>query len=389
MGKTSQLRYGSLLGAASHMGSHAWDKFKKYGFSGKTKAASKGGRAVKRRVKNKRSYTKTKTKKERFSGDDTHAGTGATVAYVHVNRYVKNMQRRSGHIRYVYDYPVMNQAVAGKQSATVALSLGTCQQWLNDTADPNSDQSVKNWFSLNPSSWTTGSSYYQTLTPKVDRLVLHKAMVDMYFTNFENIEQDVTVFVFKAKRHLKEGVVTLWNNSLYYDNNNTSTLTYPAAGSNVAGTAGLATADLPRTSPRGGEFYSQYKLLKVKKVRLAAAGSHNMKFFVTMNMLGKKELFTDLLGNNEYFPAGSIQFLVICNGQVVHDLTSTPAPNVLTFGTVKVGLISKVHLSFKPYENGPSRINAEVDVTKIPAGALIGNEYINNAVDAVSAVVQA
>lgn len=282
------------------------------------------------------SITQTTTKKKQDAGDDQHSGIGARYIVLHLNKRLKG--HGLGTWKFAQNYSTSIIAVSGAQAVQTIMALCMINQFTTNTATPGVGQIRSNLFDLNASRVNTGSTLIPSVAkPATDRMAVYHVRVNMLFTNLESASTIVYLYFITPKVNCVDLAEVAWTKAMAGEGMTVPVHTQAAAGTYGGTTAGSGVAQDLFSRPNNFSYFkSQYKVLRVLKLKMAAGATEEVNVSAHINKVVKYQQITNA-GGLECFKGLNIQCMAVSYGQAVHDDTAGGA-YITTAGT-KVGMV--------------------------------------------------
>lgn len=339
---------------------------------------------VKRKVS--RSSTKTRTKKKfGSSGDDQHSGIGTRNLVLRLHPKLKGVTL--GTWKFAQNYAGTLSGPAGEQAVQIMMGLCLTNQFTTDTATPNFGQIRANLFDLNTSRANTGSTLVPVVAkPSTDRMAVFHVRVNMMFTNLETVSTVLTLYFVTPKRDTPDLADTCWTKALTGEGLTKATRTRAAAGTYGATTAGTGSSvDVFAKPTNLAYFKTEYKVLKVIKLKMAAGATEEVNVSAHINKIVKLQML--LNSTNECFKGLNIQMLAVAYGQVVHDTTA--AGTFMTTAATKIGMVQTATYTCGLTKALSNKTDDFFTNQQIATGVAVANQGNIDIADVISGVDQA
>lgn len=336
----------------------------------------------------KQSGDKTKRSGNLIQGDDVHGGINTNSINLVLHKGLKH--KAIGRWKFAHIQSVMFGGPAGAQGVTVLWGVNHKNQFTTDTANPSAIQISKNLFNLNINRGNTGSNMIPSLiVPAGDRFVVYHVTVSHMLTNMSTIPVVLYLYYVTPKRDSNVQADTAWGNACDTERLTVAQHISPAAGLYNTGATwgGSATTDWHNKPDRYRNWNTFFKILKVKKVVLAAGASQEIVTRIAVNkMVNLEQLNSNAL---DLVKGLTVDCLATVYGAAVNDITSGAAANVPTIGNSKVASVHRVEWTCGQVQDNAARLDDSFVYQQIPYNGTIANERQIDAVDAVTAVEQA
>lgn len=337
------------------------------------------------------SFTTTKTRKEP-KPDISHVtsdGTRSVKFTVVMKRKVPKHDK--GQWNYSQTHQTIQTAVAGRQSVQDLFSMGNIDQFTASTGSAYSVfQNHTAIQQLNPYLSTSGSVFLPpTATPLTDRFLVKNYTMKTTFASFADADQTGWIYYLTPRVHVTSTPLTAWQNAALQMGAGKAAYTQPAAGTITGGSAGPTRPEYPYETPlRNSSFSSQWKILKVVKVQLAAGGHQIINATFKVNKIWRQDMVsTNLIEGSRYMPGLTVFVMPVWLGEVVMDTTTMATP-IPTYSTTKVGVITVNEYTCSSVHGNAGRLSGAFDAINIPGAAAVTNQQQiledTGAVDAVT-----
>jgi hypothetical protein len=383
-GWSNRTRYrvgGGLLTAAGAIGAYKHNRHK---------AKSHAKNAVKHKERNVASYTKTKTKSnERISADDLHSGLSEKHVVIRLNKPLKH--KCKGKWKYSQNWASQITQTSGDQF--VALIAGMCQrnQLLVSTVGPNVLQLREALFDLNPATKLPGSALIPANNiPATDRIAVFRVRHNMLFTNFESTSVVLYLYYITPKKDVIPYADQAWATGLSAASGeglNVAARTRAAPG--VYGGTTVGSCSINDVFQKPGDcrvFTDLYRIIKVKKIKLAAGATEEVVSTVHVNKIVNRAAVQDNGVDN--VKGLTCQIMAVAYSQVVDDQTAGVNPTPTT-GPVNIGYVGTSTYFCGMTAAAVNRVDDFFTQQQMAEAVAIANERIINVTDIVAAVVGA
>lgn len=372
-------KYGFTRTAANYTGGTAALLYGKYLNKRKRVKAVKQKTVIKR----SRSFTKSRTKSRAVrDSDENPSGFGGKS---HVIKLRGPLSGRSlGSWKFSQQYTNIYAQGTGKQLVTLIGAVMTRSQMLNSTASPNVTQVRTALFDLNPSLKSTGSVIFGAQIPATDRVAVFRVRHNSMITNLENIAQTIKIYYVTPKVAGVSFPEINWSSALTGEGLGVPTPTRPAPGTVGAATGTGRTDDLFAIPTDCAMFKKNYKILRVKTLRLAPSSCEELTTTILVNkIVDKQQVFEN---NDEVIPNVTVLMMAICYAEPVRDNT-TPGSRQMTSGIVGLGVVSNSTYYCGLTKALTNRVDDYLANQVVAADVTVSNTSILNVQDIVTTIV--
>jgi len=301
--------------------------------------------------------------------DQMHSGVGHSSMSVRLNPPVR--KKTAGKWVYTQQNQSFLTSDAGTQNTTVVLSGNAYSQMMTSTATPTVHQTAINMFDMNPYAKPSGSGVIPSTTAVQDKLIILKNNFVMDLSNMSNEAVFLEFYVITPKSNHSQLVTDCWEQGLVDASFGATAQAFNThaipAGAAIGRTNIAMVGQHPTASPL---FRKTWKILKVKKLSLAAAAIERFSFNVTTNKLIDKSFLTRTA--ESYLKGTTVQILVLQHGQVIQDTVAVKA----TYSSSKVGFVLTHKLTCCAIKDQASRQNFNESYSSIPILASLAEQSL-------------
>lgn len=357
---------------------------------GKTKHSGKG--STKQKPKHKHpaggSMTKTQNSGEKMEADDLHSGLSEKHIVIRLNKRLKH--KCLGKWKYAQNWAAQYTATAGNQLVTMIAGFCQRNQVLVSSPAPNVLQLRENLFDLNPAIKLPGSTLIPVNnTPATDRIAIFRVRHNILLTNFESVSTVVYLYFITPKRDVVAYADQVWTQGLSSAGGEgllVAARTRAAAGVYSGTTVGAcAPTDVFQKPSDCRIFNDYYRILKVKKIKLAAAATEEIVSTVHINKIVNRAALQD--NGIDNVRGMTVQILAVAYSQVVDDQTAGPSPSPTT-GPINLGMVSTSTYFCGMTAASMNRVDDFFTQQQMAENVLPANAKTINILDAIQGVIQ-
>lgn len=321
------------------------------------------------------SYTETKTKKKKKKPmqDELRSAQNSYVNIV-MGRKVPKKVNRGTSLKFLEGRTTTAYTQAGQQSPQDLFFYGTYNQFIGGTSTPNAPavfEATNPYFSLDINRTTTGSDWAAAnAEPLGDNIFWKTLQMEIDVGSFSACPIYLDLYILTPKKDLEsgEGPAETFVASLANAGQGITNEADAAAGA-VSAAPGAITATHVGVKPNSTKLFNQnYRILKVKKVTLAAGAQERVNISVKMNKVCKQDAMD---ASCRYIKGQTICVMSVIRGGLVFDKTTA---QVATFGNVEAGVVCNAKLHFHPINGTAARINTAFGQRLYPVGATNANQ---------------
>jgi len=361
------------------------------------KAAREGGKVLSYGVKRLKEYVRNKRRtpgnnqrapakfaRNLIQGDDVHSGINTNRINLVLHKSLKH--KTLARWKFAQISSSNFTARAGEQGVTILWGINHRNNFLTNAANPSSIEIFRNLFELNNNRQVTGSNFIPAQMPDADRMCVFHCTVTHMLTNMSTIPVVMYLYYVTPKRDSLVFCDTLWGNACATEGMTVANHVSPGAGVYNAGATWGSTLNTDwHNKP---DYYKNwntfFRIMKVKKVVLAAGATQELVIRVAVNKLVNREQLTNSVNDN--VRGLTVDCLATIYGAAVEDVTA--GANIATIGAAKVASVVRKHWTCGQIKDGSARVDDAFVYQQIPFNSSIANERQVDAVDAIAPVEQ-
>lgn len=347
----------------------------------------RAGQALGKRIFKKRK-AQPRSRGVSRDADDFHSGIARKSVSIKLHKKLKH--KGLGQWKFSQNYSGILSGNSGNQTNSVIFTCCARNQFVTDQPTPNFLQIRQNLFDLNTDRVNTGSTLVPTqIKPATDRLAVYYVRQNLMLTNFESAACVVYLYWVTSKKDWPVFADVTWSNALAGESLTVANRTRAAGGTYGGTTAGAALATDVWQRPTDCRLFKDvYKVLKVMEVKLAGGATEEINVHIAINKLVKLQDITNQ--PHEIIKGLTVQMLAVAYAQPVHDTTVSATSNVVTTGSVEVGIVeTAIYHCGLTAEAKATRLDDFYTNQQMPDNVLLAKQTMIGETDAVIPVAQA
>lgn len=213
----------------------------------------------------------------------------------------------------------LGNKLVGRQVVGIIAAQNTLSQFITSSGNqPAWYQAAKSYFDDNPNAGTSGSNtYLANIAPVNQYCFVLNNNFQVMVTNFESISTMCDLYLCLSKKNQDNDPIGVWNSDLQSQGLSLANQVFDNSADKNSGVPAVGHEDAqnPGCRPGGRMFKRQWKILSVRRMKLAAGATEECSFNVRVNRAIRRDM---LAQDTSPFVAGmSLVLFAVAKSQLV------------------------------------------------------------------------